>query len=119
MHADESELSGELFFLTEDEEKIAILGDENLENYQVRFQLMCDYGGWFELEDGETAYVGHGKDNYYGAGAVWLVYPERQAVYKCTDTSVEKGIAKHTRELFAAEKQPSANTEGLRDDYFS
>lgn len=114
-----SELSGELFFLTEDEEKIAILGDENLENYQVRFQLMCDYGGWFELEDGETAYVGHGKDNYYGAGAVWLVYPERQAVYKCTDTSVAKGIAKHTRELFAAEKQPSANTEGLRDDYFS
>lgn len=111
-----SELSGELFFLTEDEEKIAILGDENLENHQVRFQLMCDYGGWFELEDGETAYVGHGKDNYYGAGAVWLVYPERQAVYKCTDTSVAKGIAKHTRELFDAKEKPSAKTDGLRDE---
>lgn len=114
-----AELSGESFFLTEDEEKTAILGDENLENYQVRFQLMCDYGGWFELEDGETAYVGHGKDNYYGAGTVWLVYPERQAVYKCTDTSVAKGIAKHTRELFDAKEKPSGNTEGLRDDYFS
>ena len=39
---------------------------------------MCDFGGWFELDDGETAYIGHGKDNYYGAGTVWLVYPERQ-----------------------------------------
>ena len=55
---------------------------------------MCDFGGWVELDDGETAYIGHGKDNYYGAGTVWLVYPERQEVYKCTDASVAEGIAK-------------------------
>ena len=57
-------------------------------------RLMCDFGGWFELDDGETAYIGHGKDNYYGAGTVWLVYPERQEEYKCTDASVAEGIAK-------------------------
>lgn len=97
-----SELSGELFFLAEDEEKIAILGDENLENYQVRFQIMCDYGGWFELDNGETAYIGHSKDD---SGEIWLVYQERRAVYKCTDDYVAKGIAKHTKELFDAKEK--------------
>lgn len=112
-----ADLSGESFSLTDDEERAAILGDEALENYQVRFQLMCDYGGWFELDTGEKAYIGHSKDD---SGEIWLVYPQRQAVYKCRDASVATGIAKHTRELFAAEKQPSANTDGLGDkDYLA
>lgn len=108
-----AELSRESFSLTDDGERAAALGEEALENYQVRFQLMCDYGGWFELDTGETAYIGHSKDD---SGEIWLVYPERQAVYKCTDASVAKGIAKHTKELFAAKEQPAANTDGLRDE---
>lgn len=112
-----SELLGASFSLAEDEEREWFLNyDYDAESYSMRFQLLCDYGGWFELAGGEPAYVGHGKDDTVGAGSVWLVYPERDAVYKCTDEAVAQGIAKHTRELFATKEQPPANTDGLKDE---
>lgn len=114
-----AELSGATFSLTNnEEEETAFLGVKDLENYEAQFQLMCDYGGWFELDNEETAYIGHGRDDYYGVGAVWLVYPKRQAVYKCTDAAVSKELAKYTLELLSAPEKSLADTNKLSNEDF-